>query len=226
VHSTTGTEVSTSALPASVIPGRNPVLTGFSSLTHSVTSAPSTFSQFLSNIHSDAQWVTQNVEVVGDWQVWARDSRHTLSGISDGSFKDGYGTAAFILMDAEDPKLLIRGRVITPGSREDQNAYRSELAGIYAMTVIQWALSEFFGLTTGTIEVACDGKSALQQAQWPEDFINTNYPHYDMILAIRSVRLLTQWKWSWRHVKGHQDDTGKVLDFWERMNVDMDTAAK
>jgi hypothetical protein len=94
------------------------------------------------------------------------------------------------------------------------------------MTVIQWALSEFFGLTTGTIEVACDGKSALQQAQWPEDFINTNYPHYDMILAIRSVRLLTQWKWSWRHVKGHQDDTGKVLDFWERMNVDMDTAAK
>jgi hypothetical protein len=189
-------------------------------------SSPQTFSQFLSNIHRDAQWVTQTVEVVGDWQAWAHNSRHTLYGVSDGSFKDGFGTAAFILADAEDPQLCIRGRVVTPGNRKDQNAYRSELAGIYAMTVLQWALSKFFGITTGTIEVACDGKSALQQAQWPEDFINTNYPHYDLILAIRSVRLLTKWQWSWRHVKGHQDDTATELDFWAQMNVDMDTAAK
>jgi hypothetical protein len=76
------------------------------------------------------------------------------------------------------------------------------------------------------MEIACDGKSALQQAQWPKDFINTQYPHYDLILAIRSIRKLTQWKWSWRHVKGHQDAMGGPLDDWAQLNIQMDVAAK
>jgi hypothetical protein len=225
-HPVERSDVPCSALPASVIPGNNPVMTGFSTLIAPVTSASRTLSQFLSNIDRNARWVVQNVEVLGDWAAWARDSSHTLYGVSDGSFKDEYGTAAFILTASDDPQVSIRGRVVTPGNRKDQNAYRSELAGIYAMTILQWAVSEFFGIKTGTIEVACDGKSALEQAQWPEDFINTNYPHYDLILAIRSVRLLTQWDWSWRHVKGHQDDKGVALDFWAQLNVEMDTNAK
>jgi hypothetical protein len=193
---------------------------------HTTASPPTTFNQFLDNIHIHAKWVIQTVEVIGDWKKWASAGSYTLYGVSNGSFKDEFGTAAFTILAADDPRICIRGRVVTPGNRTDQNAYRSELAGIYAMTIIQWALSEFFGIQNGTIEMACDGKSALQQAQWPEDFINTNYPHYDMILAIRSIRLLTNWTWLWRHVKGHQDDTGVALNFWAQLNVDMDTAAK
>jgi hypothetical protein len=89
-----------------------------------------------------------------------------------------------------------------------------------------WAVSTYFQVPTGQMEIACDGKSALQQAQWPEDFINTQYPHYDLILAIQSIRKLTNWEWSWRHVKGHQDDTGGPLDDWAQLNIQMDSDAK
>jgi hypothetical protein len=85
---------------------------------------------------------------------------------------------------------------------------------------------EYFKLKRGHIEVACDGKSALLQAQWSEDFINTQIPHYDIILAIRLTRQRTKWNWSWRHVKGHQDDTGAPLDFWAQRNIQMDSDAK
>jgi hypothetical protein len=85
---------------------------------------------------------------------------------------------------------------------------------------------EFFKVKCGHIEVACDGKSALHQAQWLEDFINTQIPHYNIILAIRLTRQRTKWNWSWRHVKGHQDDTGAPLDFWVQLNIQMDINAK
>jgi hypothetical protein len=199
---------------------------GYSEMCHLNVNTPSTFDQFLFNLPVYAKWAVQTVEVIGDWGRWALASQHHLHGVSDGSFKNEFGTAAFIILSADDPEVCIRGRAVTPGNRDDQNAYRSELTGIYAMTIIQWALSEFFGIQNGSIEVACDGKSALEQAQWSEDFINTSYPHYDMILAIRSIRLLTQWTWSWRHVKGHQDATGTTLDYWAQLNVDMDTDAK
>lgn len=115
---------------------------------------------------------------------------------------------------------------MTPGSSNDQNAFRSELAGIYAITVIHWAMCKYYQSATGQMEIACDGKSALLQAQWSEDFVNPNIPHYDIILAIRSVRKLTNWKWTWRHVKGHQDSRGGEIDFWAGMNIHMDSLAK
>jgi hypothetical protein len=177
-------------------------------------------------IHQDAKWAVQNVDVMGDWSAWARSGQHALYGVSDGSFKDKFGTAAFALGVVDDPQVLMRGRVVTPGDPEDQNTYRSELAGIYAITILHWAVCEFFEIEQVLIEVACNGKSALLQAQWSEDFINTQYPHYDMILAIRSIRQRTHCDWVWRHVKGHQDDTGEALDFWALLNVQMDTDAK
>jgi hypothetical protein len=161
---------------------------------------PSSFSQFLSTIHQDAKWVVGNVEVCGDWQTWALSNRHMLYGVSDGSFKDKFGTAAYVIGVIDKPQIYMRGRVVTPGNPEEQNAFRSELAGIYAITVMHWAVCEFFKLEQGQIELACDGKSALHQAQWSEDFINIQYPHYDMILAIRSIRQRTNWNWLWRHV--------------------------
>jgi hypothetical protein len=182
--------------------------------------------QFLVNVHPEAQWVTQQVEISGDWDTWANGDRHRLQGVSDGSYKDHFGTAAFILVVADDSATCIRGRVVTPGDPEDHNAYRSELAGIYALTVIHWAVCAFYNLDAGQIELACDGKSALQQAQWQEDFINTSSPHYDLILAIRSIRNISHWTWSWRHVKGHQDSTGAELDFWAWLNIQMDSNAK
>jgi hypothetical protein len=208
-----------SALLATVLPGRNPALTGFSRLRTYTKGQPSMFSQFLLSIHHDVKWEVENVEVIGDWSAWALSSQHALYGVSDGSFKDKFGMAAFVLGVVDKPQVYVQGP-------EEQNAYQSELAGIYVIAVMHWALCKFFKLEQGLIKLACDGKSALHQVQWPEDFINTQYPHYNIILAIRSIHQHTNWNWSWRHVKGHQDDTGAALDFWAQLNVQMDSIAK
>ena len=48
--------------------------------------------------------------------------------VSDGSFKDSHGTAAFILQ-GDNPKKAIEGRNQTHGLKQDQCAYQSELGG-------------------------------------------------------------------------------------------------
>jgi hypothetical protein len=50
---------------------------------------------------------------------------------TDGSFKDNYGTAGFILLptiDSQEGLLLVNQ---TPGREDDIDAYRAEAAGIY-----------------------------------------------------------------------------------------------
>ncbi len=44
--------------------------------------------------------------------------------VSDGSFKDGYGTAAWVL-EGGDCRGRIVGQVIAPGDEQDHLAYRS-----------------------------------------------------------------------------------------------------
>jgi hypothetical protein len=51
--------------------------------------------------------------------------------VSDGSFKDTCGTAAWVIEgESSDGRLL--GKAIAPGGSCDQSPYRSELAGIAA----------------------------------------------------------------------------------------------
>jgi len=52
--------------------------------------------------------------------------------ISDGSYKDAFGTAAWTIGDP-DTVSLISGRAICPGEATDHDSYRSELACIYSI---------------------------------------------------------------------------------------------
>jgi hypothetical protein len=58
----------------------------------------------------------------------------------------------------------MRGAVTVPGSAKDQSAYHSKLAGLYSITVAIKNLCEFFNLSEGSIELGCDGQSALDKA--------------------------------------------------------------
>jgi hypothetical protein len=60
-----------------VIPGSNPVLTGYSKLIPPEIPTTDTFLQFLVNVHPEAQWVTQQVEISGDWDTWANGETPT-----------------------------------------------------------------------------------------------------------------------------------------------------
>ena len=51
-----------------------------------------------------------------------------------------------------------------PGPPECHDAYRSELAGLLLILCIVESLVKQFAITTGSIEVGCNGQGALHRA--------------------------------------------------------------
>ena len=77
--------------------------------------------------------------------------------VSDGSTKEGFGTAAWVLESKTNPKAAISGNNITPGTPADQSSGRSELAGLYGIAVATQLITSFYGIQQGSISVGCDG---------------------------------------------------------------------
>lgn len=87
--------------------------------------------------------------------------------VSDGSFKDEYGTAAGILaasINDTDTLLFVNS---VPGIPSDQSSYRSELAGILGTLYVVEALCQIYSIDEGAITIALDGKEAMTQASTP-----------------------------------------------------------
>jgi hypothetical protein len=170
-------------------------------------------------------WVLASFDVPSNlWDEWPQ-ADVDLQAVSDGSFKKQHGTAAWTIIVS--PLCAIRGRCITQGTPEIQNAYQSELAGLYCIAYYIYFLERKHGVR-GKITIACDSISALNQASKNYDFINPNLPQFDLIMAIRSIVSETTLEWTWKHVKGHQDDTRETseLDQWSKWNIQMDAEAK
>jgi hypothetical protein len=90
-----------------------------------------------------------------------RDLRCALRGgnavaVSDGSFKEGKGTAAVILEGAEECSSRVVLRLPVPGLPSQQSALRSELMGLLA--AVQWVSQRAvdWDIDAGAITVACD----------------------------------------------------------------------
>jgi hypothetical protein len=171
------------------------------------------------------RWILESVQ----WPRHLSNALHHSSGflqaLSDGSFKAGHGTAAWMV--AINPECIIRGTAVVPGVSSDQSAYRSELLGIYglAMTVRYLESNCDFH---GEITIGCNGLSALNKSSYDCDFCNPNEPQFDLISAIRQIRQASTVRWHWRHIKGHQDTIRPLqeLDHWSLWNIEMDNAAK
>ncbi len=74
-----------------------------------------------------------------------------------------------------------------PGTAKDQSAYRSELAGLYCILLGAKQLCEFFNITQGSIELGCDGQSALDKAFNYVSIIKIEDSNYDLLFAIRNL---------------------------------------
>jgi hypothetical protein len=176
-------------------------------------------------IEDNTHWIIQNVQFPDNVKSEIESVRGVLQAVSDGSFKDAFGTAAWMIHVSD--RCVLRGHCVTPGNPSDQSAYRSELTGIYGIVCTIWYLYNKYGMS-GHITVGCDGLSALRQAQKTVDFVDPNIAQYDMIMAIRTVISQSSWQWDWIHVKGHQDDakSQEELDQWSLWNIQMDAEAK
>lgn len=173
---------------------------------------------------SDLQWIWDNIRLPPNLEMELKDDLE-ITAVSDGSFKDEHGTAAWILVLSADCR--IEGKVITPGPPVVQSAFRSELAGIFGILSTITLLEEKFQFSS-KITIGCDGLSALQRASYLHDCIDPNALHYDLIMACRSLQLQSSWDINWHHVRGHQDAvrSASELDHWELLNIQMDLAAK
>jgi len=66
--------------------------------------------------------------------------------VSDGSFKNQFGMAAWVYYNTKTNKLLGSGRLVMPGYPEDQSSYQSKLSGIYGIAATIMEMESFHNL--------------------------------------------------------------------------------
>ena len=149
--------------------------------------------------------------------------------MTDGSFKEGHATAAWgIKQDPEDERYVARDTEVSSGHPVIQSAYRAELTGILALIRAVHASCGQLATGQGGVEVGCDCLSAITVITQEWEPRPTATLQGDLVYSIRTAIRDSNITWTFRHVRGHQDDGVGMseLDGWAKMNVDMDEAAK
>ena len=135
----------------------------------------------------------------------------TTIGVSDGSFKDNFGTACWILENASGTERIV-GLVEVPGFSDEHDAYRSELAGLYGLILAVKLIVTIGSISSGSIEIGCDGLSALNRGfDTTDDDISSKHSHFDILSGILGMRRAIPIQWKTRHIKGHHDDDKEAI---------------
>lgn len=145
--------------------------------------------------------------------------------VSDGSFKDQTGAAAWVFTTLNGD-IIFESSSLVSGCPTDQSAFRSEVFGLLGIVGTLLQLHQSWPNLTGTITVGCDGESALFQSLQTDRRPSPAKAHFDLISTIHAIRHRLPFTLVPKHVSGHQDKHGGPLDLLELLNVRMDTQAK
>jgi hypothetical protein len=102
--------------------------------------------------------------------------------ISDPSYKEGCGTAAFILVGPSNNH-SIRAVHRVPGPIPNGNLYRCELPGIVGVPLLVCLVCTIHGINDGSVHVRCDNKSVLK-IFGPDFFPNPSCDSFDLVHAV------------------------------------------
>ena len=143
--------------------------------------------------------------------------------VCDGSFKNGRSSAAFNTITAEQ----VKGANIVPGRKQDQTAYRAELGGILGAVITTKEICKQNDIERGATVIGCDCEGAIK-ALWGDREPTCRWNSYDILSRIKEEMDDSNIEFSFRHIKGHQDDNKEEedLDEWEKANVQADKEAK
>ena len=134
-------------------------------------------------------------------------------GVSDGSYSEhhGKGTASWIITNP-DKSAYVSASSISPGVKDIQNSYRSEITGILSILEELKAICDTWGIKKGKCTIFCDGLSALQRVDEIEETILTSkHCCADLLQACKSIKTSIPILLVFVHVRGHQDDN-KLYD--------------
>jgi hypothetical protein len=204
------------------------ICTGYDTIVQDVSRPNRSLIDCLLTTAPGEHWCVSNALIQGDGNDTAQAIlQGEAIAVSNGSFKDQYGTAAWVI-EGNDHRGRISGAVIVPGNAEDQSSYRSELAGIYSIFIAVKHICQFFNIQSGSIELGCDGESAIDKVFNYVAIIRMEDSNYDLLHSIKTLWAHSPLHSTFRHIKGHQDDHTPVelLDQWARLNIEMDDKAK
>jgi hypothetical protein len=138
----------------------------------------------------------------GIWNSYSTHFARAYSG-TDGSYKDGHGTAAFRLQNDHGDQ--ITGCNITPGLQEHQSAYHSDLGGIVGILVLLDLLQQHYDLRIQQFVITCDccngaGLKSLTYHRPP----TANNDNYDLLTKAYKIKTKATIDTVYQWVEGHQ----------------------
>jgi uncharacterized protein CbrC (UPF0167 family) len=110
-------------------------------------------------------WLTGLVTTTDDGETVAQAIREGVAvAVSDGSFKDSFGTASWVIQGNTTVGEVL-GRCSVPGPAEWQSAYRSELCGILGSVHCITNLVAKKGITTGKVRIGVMGSQRYNRSK-------------------------------------------------------------
>ena len=98
--------------------------------------SPTSLAEALQALPSTDQWANQNVTADDDGAAVAGAIlRGSAIAVSDGSFKNRFGTASLVL-ESTNGKHRVRANLCVPGHPSEHSSHRSELAGVVATLIL------------------------------------------------------------------------------------------
>lgn len=175
-----------------------------------------TFRDHLSQRPIGCQWALRQLSL-GNLSNLLRAIRagEAVLAISDGSYKDNLGTAAWFIRAEGRPTTTVSGRCHIPGRPTDHSAYRSELGGLYGALCFLQSLEDYFALRIPKVRLGCDGDSPMEQAFQLGERLTPDMNHYDLIGACRKLMTMLSSRPIITYVKGHADETKDDDDLTE-----------
>ena len=197
-----------------------------------VDDSPSTYAEYISSL---PYWKRRNLGHNLPSEDEIRDmhtslKRGDLMGISDGSYKEGKASHAWVFADRNTDERITQSAATVDGEREKLNAFRAEAMGVIAMLTVIELISSQYNISQFSVNIGVDCKSLITKVYTPVEnsikFVEAS--EVDTILEIRQLIKKIPCKIHLEHVEGHQDKNldYDLLPFPAQLNCDMDANAK
>ena len=180
------------------------------------------------------QWIPKSLMkdcfLPDSWATIATSLRNgTCVAVTDGSFApDEMVATACWIIEGDNGSNRCKGAAHTPGTKEEMDAYRAEIFGIYCLLICIKYICLHESITEGKVTVVCDCLGALTRAILYDNRPTTSHPNFDLLWSIFDLRDEIPITVVCEHVYGHQDTAriNRPLTRLEILNCEADRGAK